>query len=291
VTASFALQIQATVLAQGRSRLNAVVVALSGVVSLFSYWLFVEPGSVQSAVHALLAGFAGTLVLWIVVAAATGTQWYAGRSALHEGLIAAKALTPYVVIALAPAVVGTAAVIAVREIVSSHVGAQAAGLWQGLFRVSDAVMAMVQAVVSFVLLPEVFRSGNPHRALKARLAGYGMLVAAGFAIGVVILWHGSDLIVRILYSKQYAAISPLLWIELLGDTLKALAMPFIAFFIYQKNLRFSWALELIFSITFVVATYRLTSTAGLTGAAIGYAIANSILLMAAIAMFVGTPDV
>lgn len=291
LTAAFALQIQATVLAQGRSRLNAIVVALSGAVSLLSYWLFVEPGSVQSAVHALLAGFAATLVIWIVAAAATGTQWHAGRSAVREGLTAAKALTPYVAIALAPAVVGTAAVIAVREIISSQVSAPAAGLWQGLFRVSDAVMAMVQAVVNFVLLPEVFRSGTPHRTLKDRLTGYGLLVAVGFAVGMLILWHGSDLIVRILYSEQYAAISQLLWVELLGDTLKALAMPFIAFFIYQKNLRFSWALELIFSITFVVATYVLTRATGLAGAAIGYAIANFILLVVAFAMFAGTSDV
>jgi O-antigen/teichoic acid export membrane protein len=156
-----------------------------------------------------------------------------------------------------------------------------------LFRISDAVIAMAQAVVSFVLLPEVFRSDSPHRALKARLPGYAMLVAAGFAIGLIILSLSADRIVRLLYSEQFAGISRLLWIELLGDALKALAMPFVAFFIYQRNLRFSWALEVTFSASFVLATYVLTGVAGLAGAALGYALANLVLLIVASVMFLG----
>jgi hypothetical protein len=285
--AGLALHIQAVVLAKGRSRLNAIVIALSGVVTLLAYWMVVAPGSLRSAVDALLAGSAATLVIWVSVAAATRTRWHAGRAVWREGLTAAKALAPYVVIALAPALVGTAAVIAVRETVSVQVGAEAAGLWQGLFRISDAVIAMAQAVVSFVLLPEVFRSDAPHRALKARLPGYAMLVAAGFAIGLIILSLSADRIVRLLYSEQFAGISRLLWIELLGDALKALAMPFVAFFIYQRNLRFSWALEVTFSASFVLATYVLTGVAGLAGAALGYALANLVLLIVASVMFLG----
>lgn len=288
--AGLALQIQSTVLAQGRSRLNAMVVALSGVAGLLSYWIFVTPGSVQSAVHAMVAGFAATLVIWIGVATGTRTRWHAGAGRTGEGLTAARALAPYVAIALAPAVVGTAAVIAVRQVVSLQVSPEAAGLWQGMFRISDAVIAMAQAVVSFVLLPEVFRSSTPRLTLKAKLPAYGLLVAAGFAVGVTILWRGADIVVRILYSEEYAGISPLLWIELLGDAFKALAMPLVAFFIYQKNLRLSWALELTFSGCFVVATYILTGMAGLAGAAMAYAIANLILLSVALVLFLGTQD-
>ncbi|MEM5427370.1 hypothetical protein [Cupriavidus oxalaticus] len=288
--AGLALQIQSTVLAQGRSRLNAMVAAFSGVTGLLSYWIFVTPGSVQSAVHAMVAGFAATLVIWIAVATGTRTRWHAGAGRTGEGLAAARSLAPYVAIALAPAVVGTAAVIAVRQIVSLQVSPEAAGLWQGMFRISDAVIAMAQAVVSFVLLPEVFRSSTPRLALKAKLPAYGLLVAAGFAVGVTILWGGADIVVRILYSEEYAGISPLLWIELLGDAFKALAMPLVAFFIYQRNLRLSWALELTFSACFVVGTYILTGMAGLPGAAVAYAIANLILLSVALVLFLRTQD-
>lgn len=288
--AGLALQIQASVLAQGRSRLNAVVVAFSGVAALVSYWLFVTPGSVQSAVHALIAGFVATLVTWIAAAAFTGTRWHAGLASLRDGLAGARSLAPYVAIALAPAVVGTAAVITVREVISMRVGPEAAGLWQGMFRISDAVMAMAQAVVSFVLLPEVFRSGTPHRSLKTRLPAYGLLVTLGFAAGAVILWRAADIVVRILYSEAFAGIAPLLWIELLGDAFKALAMPFVAFFIYQRNLRFSWALELTFSACFVLVTYILTGMAGLAGAAMAYALANLVLLVVAFVLFLGARD-
>ncbi len=288
--AGLALQIQSSVLAQGRSRLNAMVLALSGIAALLSYWLFVTPGSVQSAVHALIAGFAATLVIWVAVAAFTRTRWHAGARSLPEGVKAARALAPYVVIALAPAVVGTAAVIAVRQLVATQVSPEAAGLWQGMFRISDAVVAMAQAVVSFVLLPEVFRSGTPHQALKARLPAYGLLVAVGFVIGAAILWRGADLVVRLLYSDAYGGIAPLLWIELLGDAFKALAMPLVAFFIYQRNLRFSWALELTFSACFVLATYILTGMAGLAGAAVAYAVANLVLLTVAFVLFLGARD-
>lgn len=287
--AAFALQIQSSVLAQGKSRLNAIVVALSGVAALACYWWLVEPGSVESAVHALIAGFGITLLLWLAVGAVARTRWHAGTRLL-DGLAAARSLAPYVAIALAPAVVGTAAVIAVRQIVATQVGLDAAGLWQGMFRISDAVIAMAQAVVSFVLLPEVFRSGKPHQALRTRLPAYGLLVAAGFIAGAAILWLGAGFVVRLLYSDAFHPIAPLLWIELLGDALKALAMPFVAFFIYQRNLRFSWALELTFSAAFVLATYVLTGMLGLAGAAVAYALANMILLMVAFTLFLGARD-
>jgi PST family polysaccharide transporter len=288
--AGIALHIQATILAQGRSRLNAFVVALSGVMTLLSYWVFVRPGSILSAVHALIAGFGVVLAIWLVVATATGTRWHAGLRAWRDGLPAVKALAPYVAIALAPALVGTAAVIAVRETISMQLGAEAAGLWQGLFRISDAVMAMAQAVVGFVLLPEVFRSNAPRRTLKTLLPRYALLVTAGLAIGLAVLSRGADQIVRLLYSEAFASISPLLWIELLGDALKALAMPFVAFFIYQRNLRFSWTLEITFSASFVLATYLLTGMMGLAGAAVAYALSNLILLMVAFMMFLGARD-
>ncbi|WP_404991674.1 hypothetical protein [Cupriavidus pauculus] len=288
--AGLALQIQASVLAQGRSRLNALVLAFSGVAALASYWWFVTPGSVQSAVHALIAGFAATLVAWLAVAAFTRTQWHGGLASLSDGMVAARALAPYVLIALAPAVVGTAAVITVREVVAMRVGPEAAGLWQGMFRLSDAVVAMAQAVVSFVLLPDVFRSGAPGRSLRMRLPAYAALVALGFAVGAAILWQAADVVVRTLYSDAFSGIAPLLWIELLGDALKALAMPFVAFFIYQRNLRFSWALELVFSACFVLATYILTGMSGLAGAAVAYALANLVLLVVAFVLFLGVRD-
>lgn len=290
VVAGLSLHIQAVLLSQGRSRLNAMVVALSGLLALASYWTLVQIGSVQSAVHALLAGFGATLVIWLLVAAATGTRWLGGLRPSREALAAARSLAPYVAIALAPAVVGTAAVIAVREIIALQLGMDAAGLWQGMFRISDAVMAMAQAVVGFVLLPEVFRSESPHRTLRGRLRGYVMLVAAGAALGLLILAFGADRIVRLLYSEQFASIAPLLWIELLGDAIKCLAMPFVAFFIYQRNLLYSWILELMFSICFVLATYVLTGIAGLAGAPIAYVLANLSLLLTAFAMFWRTRD-
>ncbi|WP_149135385.1 MATE family efflux transporter [Cupriavidus campinensis] len=288
--AGLALHVQATLLSQGRSRLNAMVVALSGLLTLACYWMFVQAGSVLSAVHALMAGFGATLAAWLFVAAATNTRWLGGLRPSREALAAARELAPYVVIALAPAVIGTASVIAVRETITMQLGLDAAGLWQGMFRISDAVMAMAQAVVGFVLLPEVFRSESPHRTLRGRLPAYALLVVAGGALGLLILAFGSDRIVRLLYSEQFASIAPLLWIELLGDAVKCLAMPFVAFFIYQRNLRNSWALEVVFSTSFVFATYILTGIAGLAGAAVAYTIANVFLLIIAFILFLGARD-
>ncbi len=82
--------------------------------------------------------------------------------------------------------------------------------------------------------------------------------------------------------EQFASIAPLLWIELLGDAIKCLAMPFVAFFVYQRNLRYSWILELMFSICFVLATHVLTGIAGLAGAPIAYVLANLSLLLTAL---------
>ncbi|MGT2460008.1 O-antigen polysaccharide polymerase Wzy [Cupriavidus basilensis] len=283
--AGLSLHIQAVALSLGKARLNSLVVGLSGPLALLAYWLMVRPASPESAILALVAGGATTLATWLFAAKQANMRWHAGVRMPKANWAAARTLAPYMVIALAPALVGTTAVLAVRETISAQLGPEAAGLWQGLFRISDAVIAMTQAVVAYVLLPEVFRSGSPREALKARLPGYAMMVAAGFAAGLLILLLASDLIVRLLYSEQFMLISKLLWIEFLGDALKALAMPFVAFFIYERKLRFSWALELVFSISFVLGSHFLISITGLAGAAIAYVVANLILLIVASTIF------
>ncbi|QOT75654.1 hypothetical protein [Cupriavidus basilensis] len=286
--AGLTLHVQAVALSLGNTGANALVVGLSGPAALLAYWLIVRPGSPESAILALMTGGAMTLGMWLLAARLAGMRWHAGVQMPKANWTAVRTLAPYVAIALAPALVGTSAVIAVRATISAQLGPEAAGLWQGLFRISDAVMAMTQAVVAYVLLPEVFRSSSPREALKGRLPGYAIMVAVGLVVGMLIVLLASDVIVKLLYSEQFMAISKLMWIELAGDALKALAMPLIAFFIYERKLRFSWALELVFSISFVLGTHFLIGATGLAGAAIAYVVANLILLVVASTIFFGT---
>lgn len=288
--AAISLHIQSATLANNGAGTNSFVVAVGGMLSLAAYFLLVRPGSVESAARALVVGATLILLLWLIAARATRVPWMPNGGLRQADWHTIRELVPYVGIALAPALVGTAAILAVRATVAAEAGAAAAGLWQGMFRLSDAVIALAQAVVAYVLLPAVFRAESPRRALKGRFRAYALLVGAGYAFGALILWFASAHVVRLLYSDQYDAIAGLLWIELMGDALKALAMPLVTFFIYERRLRLSWGLELLFSCSFLIGCQVLIRHMGLAGAAWAYVAANFALLMVASAVFLGNRD-
>lgn len=284
-SAAITLHIQATALAEGRSRLNSIVMSLSGILSLVVYYLIVKPASVESAVYALLTSTCIVMALWLAATRMRGVRWWLKYSRAPELIVALRALAPYVTIAIAPAVLGTASIIGVRETIHAHLGADAAGLWQGLFRISDAVVAVAQATVAYVLLPVIFRNASPRQAFVTYIKSYVGLVIVGCILGMLILFFLSKEIVLFLYSEQFTPIANLLWIEFAGDTLKIIAMPFVMFFIYERRLRISWGLEALFSGSFFLFCNAFVRTGSLSGAALAYVASNLVLLLTAVFLF------
>lgn len=289
-SAAITLHIQATMLAYGRSRINSIIMILGGMLTLVAYYVIVRPGSVESAVYALIASTFIVMVLWVVSTKIQGVSWLPQSLQNPKLIFSLRALAPYVAIAVAPALLGTASIIGVRETIYTQLGADAAGLWQGLFRISDAVVAVAQAAVGYVLLPAIFRNTSPRKAFVLYVKSYAGLVVAGGVFGMLIIYYLSKQIILILYSDKFLVIADLLWIEFMGDVLKILAMPFVMLFIYERRMRISWGLEALFSVSFFLFCNLFVGGSGLSGAAFAYAAANLGLLLAAVFLFWSSRD-
>ncbi|SAI51785.1 O-antigen translocase [Bordetella ansorpii] len=280
---AISLHIQSTALAAGHSRLNAVILMLGGLISLGMMALLIRKDSLSSVVMALVAS-AGLLCLcWIIGARWRGIRYIVSA---QPGLKASvRSLAPYVGIAIAPAVIGTSSIILVRHIMLSDAGASASGLWQGLFRISDAVMAVAQAGVGFVMMPAIFRTDAPRSALLGQMRRYLLAVSGAAVAGLLVIQYFGHQVVLLLYSPEFTPLADVLWIQFLGDILKIAAMPLVIYFIYTRRLGVSWLLELLFSSSFVLLTWLLAARHDVAGAAVGYLVANAVLLGSAWLLF------
>jgi len=283
-TYAISLHIQSVSLSKGHARLNALVLLLGGLLSLTSFLLLIKRGSLLSAISAQVVAGVALCLAWLIVARTKHIKFLAEKK-IGELMSAVRQLSPYVGIAVAPALVGTASVILIRQIIIADLGSAAGGLWQGLFRISDAVMAMAQAAVGFVLMPAIFRSSQPKEMLRKFMGRYLLIVAAGSLLGWLLLYFFSPQIVEILYSEQFASLSDILWIQFFGDVLKIAAMPLVMYFIYRRSLFCSWGLELLFASSFVVFVWISVGVYAVKGAAIGYVMANAVLLISANLLF------
>lgn len=281
---AMSLHVQSAALAAGKARLNALILILGGLMSLTTFWVLIRQDSLSSAIRAQVTAAVCLCLVWLFAARLSGVRYLAVRVA-GDTRAAVRALAPYVGIAIAPALVGTASVILIRQLIIADQGVAAGGLWQGLFRISDAVMAMAQAAVGFVMMPAVFRAERPRDALLAYLPKYLLALAGAAVLGGVVLHFFSAQIVVLLYSDAFSPLAGLLWVQFVGDVFKIAAMPLVMYFIYRRSLACSWGLEVVFASSFVLFVWLLVSPYAVAGAATAYVMANAVLLAAASLMF------
>lgn len=283
VATAVSLHVQSVVLATGKSRLNALLLILGGLISLAAFFVLVRRGSLVSAISAQVLAAVALCFTWLAVARLNGIKWLA----LHASgnvRTALRALGPYVGIAIAPALVGTISIILIRQLIVVDQGLVAGGLWQGLFRLSDAVIAIAQAGVGFVMMPALFRAEKPRALLLLYMPKYLLALVGAAAFGWLVLYFYSRQIVVLLYTDAFEPLADLLWIQFSGDVFKMAAMPLVMYFIYRRKLVCSWGLELAFASSFVALVWLLAFRFSVAGAATAYCLANIVLLAVAVLM-------
>lgn len=270
--------LQSLALGRGQTSRNAIVLVVASLVSVSAYAILVRPNDLNSAVSVLSITALAPLLLWLASGQLSRKLVKVELGTIANLWPAVQGLLPYVFISLAPAVLGTASILLIRTAISEQLGLPALGHWQSVFRISDAIVAMTQAAVGFVVMPAVFRASDP--AAEFRIV-YVRYVWVTLAFGVVYVAAALALgttIIAVLYSPEYAPAARFLWIQAAGDLVKALSAPIILYSIYRANVRFSWAAEFVFSFSFVALSWVLLSAYGNLGSYLAYFLASGVLL-------------
>ena len=122
----------------------------------------------------------------------------------------------YAVMGLVPMIVAPLVLMFVRSLIGSELGWNAAGIWQGVYKISDFFASIFSAILGVLILPRIRRDMTRESFRKEFYPIF--LRMMGFTLAFCIaLYFGRSLVVAILLSGAYAPAADYMPIQLLGD--------------------------------------------------------------------------
>lgn len=240
----------------------------------------------------MLAGLGGSfvgLVLASTAGALAGGLLVRGRMvATADGV--PQAGTWKVILALgAFGLVGVlapqACLLAVRALLIDGVSPEAAGIWHGMSRLSDAVLAPVVTIVSIYFLPKYARVGL---AGSGEILRRGLLaVAVPFACVAVLLWTQRDVVIGLAFTPEFVSMRDLFAWQMAGDVVRVIGW-IVAYSLLGAGLT-AWlaALELAHAAAYIAGVAMLLPVARELSGSMAYLAANTLYLAAVLAVYLG----
>lgn len=182
-----------------------------------------------------------------------------------------RELSGFGLMGLTAAIAAPLAYIYVREHLSALLGAQAAGYWQGAWKISEIYLMLVTLTLSAYYLPRLaeIKAANE---LKAEIFKVYTMVLPATAAGALIVYVLRDFIVRTLFTPDFAPMRDLFVWQLFGDVLKIGAWILSYVMLGRAMVKSFLVTELLFNWSFCWLTSLLVQRYGLQGVAMAYAL-------------------
>mgnify|MGYP001028054426 FL=1 len=262
-----------------------VLAALAGLKAVGAFVAASIAGSLLSVVVAVTlvvqAGLYGALVAVAVGQAVASVAsvvafrhvWKGRWSALLGPIDrpAARALGGFALMAAASAVVLPLGHIAIREGLVRLGGAELAGLWQAMFRLSDTHLLLLTTTLSLHFLPHFAEIGDGTLLRAAVAKGYRFVLPLVCATALA-TWLLREPLVKLLFTREFLPLTDALAWQLVGDVLKIGSWVPAFTMISHARTRLYIASEVVFTLVLIAACLAFAARFGLTGAAIGYAL-------------------
>ena len=196
-----------------------------------------------------------SLVFFVTLALCYRTTWFKlkylvgaidRQSAINLGKFTAMAVTSAVTVPVSH--------IMVRNLLGENLGWDAAGYWEAMWRLSAAYLMFVTTTLGVYYLPRLSELQDPEDIKKEIIQGYKIILPVAAASGLVI-YLLRDLIINLLFSKEFMPMRELFGWQMVGDTLK-IGSWILAYLMLGKAFTKVYILsEIIFGFAFVFLTW------------------------------------
>ena len=185
----------------------------------------------------------------------------------------------YAVMGLVPMIVAPLVLMFVRSLVGAELGWNAAGIWQGVYKISDFFASIFSAILGVLILPRISRDmtrGSFRREfypIFLRMMGFTLVFCA-------VLYFGRSLVVAILLSGTYAPAADYMPIQLLGDFFRSGGWCFGMVLIARRETKAFLIIEVGANLLFAVGTFVGIRLFEMNGPMFAYALENFVTLVA-----------
>ena len=180
-------------------------------------------------------------------------------------------LGKYTAMALTSAACVPVSHILVRNHLGETLGWAAAGYWEAMWRLSVAYLMLVTTTLGVYYLPKLSELDDAEDIRKEIIQGYKIILPIAALCGIIIYLF-RDLIIEMLFTKDFSPMRELFAWQVLGDTLK-IGSWILAYLMLGKAMIKSFIFtEVVFSVSFFIFTWVLTSAIGFKGVAVAHAL-------------------
>lgn len=180
-------------------------------------------------------------------------------------------LSKYTAMALTSAACVPVSHIVIRTHLSDTFGADAAGYWEAMWRLSSAYLMLVTTTLSLYYLPRLSELKEPAEIKKEILQGYKMILPVAAACGLII-YLLRDFIIGVLFTTDFIPMRELFAWQMVGDSLKIGGWILAYLMLGKAMMKLFISTEIVFSLFFVLFTFILTEKIGLKGVVVAHAI-------------------
>jgi len=159
----------------------------------------------------------------------------------------------------------------VRNVIASELSIVDAGLWQGMWRLSEVYLSLFTTAMSAYFIPrfaELLSASETKRELVTGLRSVAPAVAA-VALTIFLL---RDYVILGLFSPDFYRMRDLFLFQLLGDVLKITSWVFGFLVVAKRRWKIFIACEIAFSLVFICGVINFVQLFGLVGAAYAHAL-------------------
>ncbi|MCT4716367.1 O-antigen translocase [Enterobacteriaceae bacterium H18W14] len=189
-----------------------------------------------------------------------------------------KKIGGYILIAIASAVSMPLALIAMRKIIITQVGWDAAGQWQAVWKISEVYLSVMTMALGIYFLPQLAKL-KTFNEIRSEINDTAKIIVPIVILMAAGVYFFRDLAITILFTEKFRAARELFAIQLVGDVFKITSWLYAYPMISRGATKWFVGSEVFFSITLVVMTALLVPYFQTDGANIAYTINYLIYLV------------
>jgi len=189
-----------------------------------------------------------------------------------------RRLGKFTLMALASAISIPVSHILIRNILTENVSIDAAGLWTGMWRISEAYLMVITMTLSVYYLPKL--SGlKSSREIKHEIHQGQYIILPLVLLSALMLFYLKDWVILLLFSESFHGMSDLFAFQLFGDFIKIASWLYAYLMLAKAKVTFFIVTEIGFSFLFVILTLFFVNKFSLVGVSYAFAASYTLYLI------------
>lgn len=189
-----------------------------------------------------------------------------------------NSLSSYSLMALVSAVFGPMVLLAIRKNIILNLGIEQAGFWEAMSRISSYYFLFITSLIGIYFLPKL-AIAKDNKETKSLFWEYYKGILPVFIVGMIAIYFLRDIIIQVLFTKQFLPVSKLFFWQLIGDTFKAASF-ILGYQFYAKKLTKAFIFFELFSLAVLYfSSIYFISIFKIEGVVIAHAITYGVYLV------------